>query len=171
MFRIWKELPSRLRSAVTLSAKLFATFGAFYLLLTHQVEGDGGESLPIWRAIRDQLLQLEGEQVWPWLMAAVLIKCVGIFSSMTRWHLLLVGQGNRFNFSHIVGSFLIGRFLGTFLPSTLGLDGFKFYDAAKFSERGVETAAATVVEKVVGVTGIFLTFLITLPLGIHILGE
>jgi uncharacterized membrane protein YbhN (UPF0104 family) len=171
LLRIWKELPSRLRSAVALLVKLFVTSGAFYLLLTHRVQGDGGESLPIWRAIRDQLLLLELGQVWPWLMAAVLIKCVGIFSSMTRWHLLLVGQGIRFNFSHIVGSFLIGRFFGTFLPSTLGLDGFKFYDAAKFSERGVETAAATVVEKVVGVTGIFLTFLITLPLGVHILGE
>ena len=60
-----------------------------------------------------------------------------------------------FNFWHIAGSFLIGRFLGTFLPSTVGLDSYKLYDAAKFSGHVVPTAAATAVEKVMGLSGIW----------------
>jgi glycosyltransferase 2 family protein len=75
-----------------------------------------------------------------------------------------------FPFRHIFGSFLIGRFIGTFLPSTLGLDGYKLYDAARFSGRTVEVTAATAIEKVLGILGIFLTFLITLPFGISIFG-
>lgn len=151
--------------------KCLLTVGAFYLLFTHSIETEDGNSIQIIDAIRENLAVLEWADFLPWVCIAALIKMVGIGCSMFRWHLLLIGQGIRFNFSHIIGSFLIGRFLGTFLPSTLGLDGYKLYDAAKFSERSVESAAATVVEKVMGLAGIFLTFLVTLPLGFHILGE
>ena len=167
----WRRLPATLRSAIAFGLKATLTIGAFYLLLTHEVRGDDGVSVAIWRTLKTHLVELDPAHFLPWLLAAVAIKCVGILSSMTRWHLLLLGQGIRFNFSHIVGSFLIGRFLGTFLPSTVGLDGYKLYDATRFSERGVETAAATVVEKVMGLSGIFLSFLVALPMGIHILGE
>ena len=171
MLSYFKKLPGPWRRLITFGLKGAFTFGAFYLLLTHEIKGDDGAPVAIWRTLRDHLAHLEMGLFLPWLGVAIGVKCVGILSSMTRWHLLLLGQGIRFNFSHIVGSFLIGRFLGTFLPSTVGLDGYKLYDAARFSERGVETAAATVVEKVMGLSGIFLSFLVALPMGIHILGE
>ena len=56
---------------------------------------------------------------------ATLVKFLGVFGNMYRWHLLLVGQGMRFPAGHIIGTFLIGRFLGTFMPSTIGLDGYR----------------------------------------------
>ena len=79
--------------------------------------------------------------------------------------ILLRGQGIELPFRHIFGSFLIGRFLGTFLPSTAGLDGYTLYDAARFSGRTIEVTAAKALEKVIGVSGIFLTFLVALPFG------
>ncbi len=84
---------------------------------------------------------------------------------------LLRGQGIEFPFRHIFGSFLIGRFIGTFLPSTAGLDGYKLYDAARFSGKTVEVTATTAIEKVMGVFGIFLSFLVALPFGIKIFGD
>ena len=171
MLKAWRELSPITKKVITVPLKGLLTIGAFYLLFTHEISTEEGESVQIWAAIQENLSQLEMRDFLPWLVAAALIKFLGIMSSMYRWHLLLMGQGIRFNFTHIVGSFLIGRFLGTFLPSTVGLDGYKLYDAARFSDRMVESAAATVVEKVMGLAGIFLTFLITLPLGFHILGE
>src|SRR5262249_32663218 len=94
-----------------------------------------------------------------------------ILSSMYRWQLLLEGQGIGLPFRHIFGSFLIGRFLGTFLPSTIGLDGYKLYDAARFSGRSVEVSAATLVEKVIGPSGIFLSYLVAVPFGLSIFGD
>lgn len=167
----WKKLPQGLRSGLSALMKGFFTFGAFYLLLNHSIEDDSGASISILDAISEHIVKIELSSFLPWVLLATAIKMVGIGASMLRWHLLLSGQGIRFNFGHIVGSFLIGRFLGTFLPSTVGLDGYKLYDAAKFSERVIEPAAATAIEKVMGLSGIFLSFLVAFPLGSQVLGE
>lgn len=162
---------SVLRSVVTTALKGIVTVAAFYLLLTHQVRTQSGESITALRAILDYLPQISAGVFWRFTLLAFAIRCVGMFASMLRWHLLLRGQGIVFHLWHIVTTFLIGRFLGTFLPSTIGLDGYKLYDAARFSGRTIEVTAATVVEKGLGIIGIFLAFLVTLPLGYGILGE
>lgn len=161
---------SVLRSAITTTLKAVVTVAAFYLLLTHQVRTESGESVTALRAILDYLPQIDAGVFWRFTLTAFAIRCVGMFGSMLRWYMLLRGQGVVFRMSHIVTTFLIGRFLGTFLPSTIGLDGYKLYDAARYSGRTIEATAATVVEKGLGIIGIFLTFLVTLPLGYDILG-
>ena len=169
MLTLWKSLPPTVRRWFTLVLKATLTVGAFYLLLNHQVDDGEGGKVSILNAILDHISELEMEVFIPFVLAATVIKGIGILCSMFRWHLLLIGQGIRFNFWHVIGSFLIGRFLGTFLPSTVGLDSYKLYDAARFSKKVVEPAAATAVEKVMGLSGVFLTFLVTLPFGYHIL--
>jgi uncharacterized protein (TIRG00374 family) len=162
---------SALRATVSTIVKVVVTVAAFYLLLTHQVRTPSGESVTALRAILDYLPQIEAGVFWRFTLLAFSVRCVGILASMLRWHLLLRGQGIIFPLWHIVTTFLIGRFLGTFLPSTIGLDGYKLYDAARFTGRTVEATAATVVEKGLGIIGIFLAFLVTLPLGYDILGR
>jgi len=159
----WKAL-------VRLLVKLGLTVGAFYLLLTHSVRTESGETVTAVRAVLDYLPRIDAQVFWRFTLLAMLVKAVGILASMLRWHLLLIGQGIRFRFGHIVTTFLIGRFLGTFLPSTLGLDGYKLYDAARFSGRTVAVTAATMIEKCLGIVGIFVSFLVTFPLGYTILG-
>lgn len=172
-----KPPPSRLRRVLSnikaaAASRIFlnilkaaATFGAFYLLFTHGVKKEDGTEVSALRQILDYIPHIDARTFWIFVSVSAGVKALGILSSMTRWHVLLIAQGIRFPFRHIVGSFLIGRFLGTFLPSTLGLDGYKLYDAARFSKRTVEAAAATVIEKVLGFVGIFLTFLVALPFG------
>jgi len=160
-----------MRSILTTTIKAVLTVGAFYLLLSHKVEAEDGRHITTFTAIREHLPEIDLAVFWRFIFFATGIKIVGILSSMYRWTLLLRGQGIVLPFWHIVGSFLIGRFLGTFLPSTVGLDGYKLYDAARFSGRTVEATAATVIEKGLGVVGIFITFLVALPLGVSVLGE
>jgi len=166
----WLRVPPGARSAITTILKALITVGAFYLLLAHKVTTEDGRHVTTFQAIREHIAEIDTSTFWMFCALAALTKFVGILASMYRWTLLLRGQGIVFPFRHIFGSFLIGRFIGTFLPSTLGLDGYKLYDAARFSGRTVEATAATVIEKVLGVLGIFLTFLITLPFGIAIFG-
>ena len=151
--------------------KFVLTIGAFYLLLNHTIDSDEGEKVRILDVIVEGIEQLTWSQVAFWAGLATVSKAFGILASMRRWQRLLQGQGIHFEFRHIAGSFLIGRFLGTFLPSTVGLDGYKLYDAAKFSENSTGSLAATVVEKVLGLSGIFLTFLVMFPFGYEVLGE
>lgn len=167
----WRRLPDGVRAALGFVFKAVLTVGAFYLLLTHKIDAGDGQRISIAQAIRDHVRELDLAQFWPLILLAAFVKAVGVFASMVRWHVLLRAQGVRFNFGHVVGTFLIGRFLGTFLPSTIGLDGYKLYDAAKYTGRVVEPAAATAVEKVMGLAGVFLTFLVTLPFGYTVLGD
>ena len=170
MLKWWRALPKAVRQPVTLVVKAAVTLAVFYLLLRHEIVTSDGVRQPMWQALRDQLGQVELSSLLPFLLVAALLKFVGIFASMLRWQLLLIGQGIRFNLWHIVGSFLIGRFLWTFLPSTVGLDGYKLYDAARFSGKVIEPAAATAVEKVTGIVGLLVIFVLTLPLGYRVLG-
>ncbi len=169
---IWERVPLRARRAAATGGKVVVTAAAFYLLLTHEVRTESGEHVLAYRAILDYLPSIEGRRFWLFVALGTGIKILGIFSSIYRWHLLLRGQGIRFPFRHVAGSFLVGRFIGTFLPSTIGLDGYKLYDAARFTGRTAEAASATIVEKLLGgFFGIFLTFLVTFPFGYRILGE
>jgi len=166
----YRRIPASVRRTLSFGAKLGLTVGAFWLLLSHKIQDASGAWISTFEAIRRELPNIEARTFWTFCALAASIKFVGIGCSMWRWHTLLRAQGIRFPVWHIVGTFLIGRFLGTFLPSTIGLDGYKLWDAAHYSKRGVEAAAATAFEKPIGLLGIFASFLVAAPFGAHILG-
>ncbi len=151
--------------------KAWVTLRAFWILLAHPVTLEDGSRVAAGRLVQSTLAKIDAGTFWAFCGLAAGVKFVGILASMYRWTLLLRGQGVELPFRHIFGSFLIGRFIGTFLPSTAGLDGYKLYDAARFSGKSVEATAATLLEKVLGFSGIFLSFLVALPFGSVIFGE
>ena len=146
--------------------KAWVTIRVFWLLLAHPVKMEDGSYVVALQLILDTLANIDATTFWTFCGLAAGIKFIGILASMQRWIVLLRGQGIELPFRHIFGSFLIGRFIGTFLPSTAGLDGYTLYDAARFSGQTVEVAAAKALEKVIGITGIFLSFIVALPAGI-----
>jgi arylsulfatase A-like enzyme/uncharacterized membrane protein YbhN (UPF0104 family) len=166
-----RVLPEPWRGRVASLLKAWVTVRAFWLLLEHPVKREDGTPVVAWRLVWETLANIDHGTFWTFCALAAGVKFVGILASMHRWTLLLRGQGVELPFRHIFGSFLIGRFIGTFLPSTAGLDGYKLFDAARFSGKTVEATAATLLEKILGFSGIFLSFLVALPFGIVIFGE
>ena len=162
--------PGAWRGRLLNLVKLAVTIEAFRILLMHPVKLEDGSSEIAWRLVVETLRTIDAQTFWTFCALAAGVKFVGILASMYRWTVLLRGQSIELPFRHIFGSFLIGRFIGTFLPSTAGLDGYKLYDAARFSGRTVEVTATTALEKVLGFAGIFLSFLVALPFGIKIFG-
>jgi uncharacterized membrane protein YbhN (UPF0104 family) len=158
--------PPRARTPLVFAIKAYLTLRVIWLIALHEVDG-----MTIYAVLREQLRDLDAATFALYVLLAMGLKLVGIAASIGRWMLMLRGQDIELPVRHVVGAFFIGRFLGTFLPSTLGLDGYKLYDAARFSGRTIEVTAATAVEKVLGVSGIFGTFLIALPLGVGIFGS
>jgi arylsulfatase A-like enzyme/uncharacterized membrane protein YbhN (UPF0104 family) len=155
--------------------KAWFTVRVFWLLFSHPVKLEDGSREPALKLIWETLQGIDATTFWTFVALGTGVKFVGILASMQRWRVLLRGQGIDLPFPHIFGSFLIGRFIGTFLPSTAGLDGYTLYDAARFSGKTVEVTASKFLEKVLGITGIFLSYLVALPAGIAmfhgILGE
>ena len=168
---IQRGVPQPWRGRLQNALKLWLTIRVFWLLLVHPVKLEDGTQVVAYRLVLDTLAGIDAGTFWAFCALAAGIKFVGILASMYRWTILLRGQGIDLPFRHIFGSFLIGRFIGTFLPSTLGLDGYTLYDAARFSGRTVEATAAKFLEKVIGPIGIFLSFLVALPFGMNLLYE
>jgi arylsulfatase A-like enzyme/uncharacterized membrane protein YbhN (UPF0104 family) len=149
--------------------KAWLTLRIFWLLFAHEVKDTDGKPVTTGALMLRSLKSIDAATFAWWCFAAASIKFVGILASMQRWILMLRGQGIVLPFRHVFGSFLIGRFIGTFLPSTLGLDGYTLYDAARFSGRAVEATAAKFLEKIIGPIGIFVSFLVALPFGMNLL--
>ncbi|NRA04045.1 MAG: sulfatase-like hydrolase/transferase [Myxococcales bacterium] len=154
-------VPPPWRSRGVFLLKAYLTLRVLGLIFLHETDG-----VTILSLLGEHLSGISLGSFVVFCFYAMSLKLVGIAASIARWVLMLRGQQVELPVRHIVGAFFIGRFLGTFLPSTLGLDGYKLYDASRFSGRTIEVSAATIVEKLLGSSAIFGTFLIALPLGI-----
>ncbi len=159
------------RSRLFTVLKAWFTVLCFWALLAHPMKNEAGETVIALELIRDTIAKIDAATFWLFVGLATSIKIdrhafldVPLAADALR-------PGHRAPLPHIFGSFLIGRAIGTFLPSTAGLDGYTLFDAARFSGRTVEVTAAKFVEKVCGFSGVFMTFLATLPFGIAIFGE
>lgn len=171
MLLVSKFAPDGLRARLSNVLKLLLTVGMVYHLLVWPFGDGAGTVKPAWELMADLVSNIDGSIFWPFIGLAAGIRFLGVMASMYRWQLVLRGQRIELPFWHILGAFLIGRAIGFFLPSTAGLDGYKLYDASRFSGRTVEVTAGTMLEKVLGITGIFLTYLVALPFGMSIFGE
>jgi len=168
----WRKLPIRARNTINFSTKLAVTVGAFYLLLTHEIHVEGAGQVPISRAILDYIGTVDRTTFFMWLAVAMAIKFVGVIASAWGWSLLLRGQGLVYPFwQQIMTAFLIGRFIGTFLPSTIGLDTYTAYEAGRYSNQWHRVLTAKALEKFIGIAGLFMGILITLPAGYIVLTQ
>ena len=130
------------------------------------------EPLPVFTAIMQYVEQVDGQTFLLFALLAMGIKFIGVLSSAFAWHLLLIGQGIRFAYwQSTVTAFLIGRFIGTFLPSTIGLDGYTLYEAGRYSNQWTRVITAKGLEKFIGITGLFMGITLTLPFGYSVLQD
>jgi hypothetical protein len=161
--------PTR-RASVDLVAKSVFTVVGVIALLRHPIDVGNGARLPIYDAILEYLPAVDARTFVLFAVLAMGVKFVGVISSAYAWHLLLVGQRVRYPFwSAIMTAFLIGRFIGTFLPSTIGLDGYTLYEAGRYSNEWSRAVTAKALEKFIGMAGLFLGMVLTLPFGYQVL--
>lgn len=158
------------RRSVDMVAKTAFTVVGIVALLRHPIDVGNGAQLPIYDAIVQYLPDVDARTFLTFALLAMLVKLVGVVSSAYAWHLLLVGQRIRYPFwSAIMTAFLIGRFIGTFLPSTIGLDGYTLYEAGHYSNQWSRAVTAKALEKLIGMAGLFLGMVLMLPFGYAVL--
>ena len=105
-----------------------------------------------------------------WLLLALFFKSCGVFASILRWKVLLRGQGMNVPLRFLASSFLEGRFFGTFLPSTIGLDAYRTYDLARYSGKTSSSISVILVDKVIGLFSLSFLVLVTAGAGARIVG-
>ncbi len=140
-----------LRNVLFFLTKLALAAGIFFLLARKM---DFARFQAAWLAVS-----------LPWLVPALLVKLMGVLSGVLRWRWLLRGQELDVGLGHLVGSFLVGRFIGLVVPGTVGLDGYRAYDIARHARAPAKSIAVILVEKVIGLFALGLLILVTLPGG------
>ncbi len=123
---------------------------------------DGIETLPARAASADP----------GWLGLALLLPLVAVFAGVRRWQLLNDAEARvsghvRLGFKDLLRSFLQGRFVGVFTPSTVGLDMYRLIDVARRTGDRAASARVIVAEKLYGLVALSLVTLVLLPFGIH----
>jgi len=158
------------RRPVDTAGKAIFTLVGMMALLRHRIPVEDGVHLPIYVAIQEHIGSVDPTTFVVFGLIAMAIKFCGVIASAFGWHLLLVGQGIRYPFwSAIMTAFLIGRFIGTFLPSTIGLDGYTLFEAGRYSNQWSRCVTAKALEKFVGIAGLFLGMVLTLPFGYQVI--
>ena len=100
------------------------------------------------------------------MLVAVALHFVAVLSGVLRWRVLLAGRGIHLPMRVLMRSFLVGRFLGAFTPSTTGLDGYRLFDVARRTGDTAGSTATIAVEKLVGLVGMATVCLMLLPFGL-----
>ena len=151
--------------------KLAVTVGLFVLLFRPQTFGlaadkfGGVTPLTLWQ----ELTGVEFGNVAVWLLFATLIRLTGLFAGIMRWRLLLRGQDLKIPFWYMTQSWFVGRFIGIFLPGTIGLDGYRLYDSTRYTGEAIKSATVIAVEKLIGFISLTFLVFLTFPLGFRLL--
>lgn len=99
-----------------------------------------------------------------WFAASFAMQLGAILFSILRWNVLLKGQALVVPFPHVVKTFLVGRFLGTFTPTGIGLEAYKAYDVARYTGQAEASVSVVLIEKFISTFfSLGLLVLVTLP--------
>ena len=131
------------KKIIFLLLKVAFSVAALAYVVRRVIKKDGAEH--IWERLGDISLGF-------WLLAVVMQLCAIAFA-VSRWKLVLKGQGITAPLKFLVPSFLVGRFFGAFTPGGLGLDGWKLYDVSDRTGKVARASAVLGVEKILGQMG------------------
>ena len=145
------------RAYAMLAIKLVVTIGLLAWL---------GRSIATREGMGELAAHAEG-MAWTPMFAAVALHFVAVLAGVLRWRVLLGGRGLRLPLTTLTRSFLVGRFLGAFTPSTTGLDGYRLYDVGRRTGDVAGSTATIAVEKLVGLVGMAVVCALLFPFGLR----
>lgn len=100
-----------------------------------------------------------------WLVFAVVAQLLAVAAGVLRWQQLLRSQRLELGTSWLFRTFLVGRFIGAFTPSTAGLDVYRAVAVARRTGAKGPATAVIVVEKLFGLAALSAVAVALLPFG------
>ncbi len=85
-----------------------------------------------------------------WLGIAYLVHLMDYPISTLRWKLLLDAQGIKLPYKRLLGSYFVGTFFSTFLPTGIGGDMIRAYDTIRWGKTAVKPVMVIFVERLSG---------------------
>ena len=101
------------------------------------------------------------------LLFAYSLDFVGLTLSVVRWRGLLKAQSVEPSIVFLMKSFMVANFFNNFLPSTIGGDVSRAYDAYRVGRMNSGAMTSVVVDRLLGLLTLFLFALVSLPFAGH----
>lgn len=116
----------------------------------------------VWNAWQDPTFQANAQKLftdpkWHLLLAAWVISLTAVMITMVRWYLLVVALGLPFKFRDALRLGFLGYLLNFVSPGSVGGDVFKaIFIAHEHPGRRPEAVASVVLDRIIGLYGLFL---------------
>ncbi len=91
-----------------------------------------------------------------WMAAAVAIFLVSTLLGALQWHFLLSAGGVRMPIAKTISLYFTGLFFNNMLPTNVGGDAYKIYDVVRTGYDPHKVFAITLLDRVIGITGLCL---------------
>lgn len=110
-------------------------------------------------ALRDAF----GTLRWGWVIAAALVVYACVLISAVKWGVLLRSRGRRLLLGRLIRHYTVGFFFNNFLPTSVGGDVVRAWEAGRDLDDIPEAAASVVAERLIASVGLALTAALGLP--------
>lgn len=118
----------------------------------------------LWHARLGEALETLARADWRWVLLAGVFAALAMVLNVTRWQLMLRGQGGPAPLASLVRLYLIGMFFNNILPSRLGGDVVRAYGASLLATSKTRSVAAVLMDRLVGATSVLLLGVLALVL-------
>ncbi len=102
----------------------------------------------------------------PLVVLALILSVASVMSKAWRWGVVMRWRGIHLSPGYLLFSYFIGMFFNNFLPSGMGGDAVRAYEAARDTGRGAESVTAVLIERGSGMLAVFAAgslFALTMP--------
>ncbi|MCK4549360.1 MAG: flippase-like domain-containing protein [Candidatus Krumholzibacteria bacterium] len=110
----------------------------------------------LYRISPGRLLEYLGNIDPVWMAVAVAIFLVSSLLGALQWHLLLSAGGVKMPVRRTFSLYFTGLFFNNLLPSNVGGDAYKIYDVVRTGYDPHKVFAITLLDRVIGITGLCL---------------
>jgi uncharacterized protein (TIRG00374 family) len=118
----------------------------------------------VWQAgLADALRVLAGAD-WRWVVLAALLAVLAMTINVKRWQVMLSAQAGDASLRTLIRLYLIGMFFNNVLPSRFGGDVVRAYGASINVTTGTRSAAAVIMDRLVGAISVLLIGVIAVVL-------
>ncbi len=98
-----------------------------------------------------------------WVVAAFVLVYAAIVVSAYKWQVLLKARGHALGLARLTRHYLVGLFFNNFLPTSVGGDVVRAWDAGRDLDDAPEGAASVIAERLIASLGLGLTAALALP--------
>ena len=127
---------SRVRKRLIYALKLIVTAALITVIVRHV---DLEEFLNAVRGMK-----------WRYVLGSLGLLFTGVVVSTFKWQQLLMVHGVRFGLMQLLRWYLVGTFIGSFLPSTIGGDGYRIFKTMSNPRSKTSAVLAVFVERMTG---------------------